>query len=124
MIYKGYLPYALSIHVPYETAMALNPTKLEPFTEAFNNEQKMLDYHMWMMGIYVQDAVMVAVEKNLAGKKSKAKYFEKPLMEQQEEKNGDNLTQEQKHNIVENLFTSLQIRKANWDLEHKKVGAE
>lgn len=115
MIYKGYLPYALTIGVPYETAMSLNPKKLEPFIEAYKNKRKLMDELMWMMGMYIEDAVMVAVEKNLAGKKAKSKYFEKPLMEMQEEQKAETLTDEQKKTMVENLFTSLEIRKYNFE---------
>lgn len=35
---------------------------------------------MWRMGLYVQSAVSVAVEHNLAGKKARSKYIEEPLL--------------------------------------------
>lgn len=43
--------------------------------------QKIKDEEMWRMGIYMQAAVSVAVEHNLAGRKAKSKYIEKPLLQ-------------------------------------------
>lgn len=77
---------------------------------------------MWNMGRYVQQAVGVAVEHNLAGKKAKSEYFEKPLSqlnkEQKEQEN--NLTEEEKMKQVEMFFAGLQIKKANFDLDKKE----
>ena len=39
-----------------------------------------IDFEMWMMGNYVLSAVQTAVSGVLAGKKSKAKYIETPLL--------------------------------------------
>lgn len=36
---------------------------------------------MWRMGLYVQSAVSTAVEHNLAGRKAKSKYIQRPLLE-------------------------------------------
>lgn len=44
-------------------------------------KQKIKDEEMWRMGIYVQAAVSVAVEHNLAGRKARSKYIEKPLLQ-------------------------------------------
>lgn len=35
---------------------------------------------MWYMGMYVQNAVGVAVEHCLAGRKAKLKYLQRPIM--------------------------------------------
>ena len=42
--------------------------------------EEQLDYHMWLMGLYVTNAVGVAVSNALNGKKSKAKYLKEPIM--------------------------------------------
>lgn len=39
---------------------------------------------MWYMGMYVQNAVGVAVEHCLAGRKAKSKYMQKPIMHEEE----------------------------------------
>ena len=43
--------------------------------------EEQLDYHMWLMGMYVTNAVGVAVSNALNGKKSKAKYLKEPIMQ-------------------------------------------
>lgn len=48
-------------------------------------QQKRTDHMMWQMGAYVTNAVSVAVSNALNGKKSKAKYLEKPFTQMAEE---------------------------------------
>lgn len=74
----------------------------------------MLDEEMWCMGTYIHSAVLSAVEKNLAGKKSKANYVEKPFM-QEEEINTDR-AKEENMKKVKAVFQSLEIMKANFEL--------
>lgn len=42
-------------------------------------QEEQLDYNMWLMGMYVVNAVGVAVSNALNGKKSKAKYLSEPI---------------------------------------------
>lgn len=42
--------------------------------------QERLDYEMWLMGMYVTNAVGVAVSNALNGRKSKAKYLKEPIL--------------------------------------------
>ena len=42
--------------------------------------QERVDYEMWMMGMYITNAVGVAVSNALNGKKSKAKYLKEPIL--------------------------------------------
>lgn len=115
----------LAMDIPYETAMHLNPNKLKPFIEAYETKRKILDSQMWVMGQYILDAVLVAVEKNLAGKKAKLKYFEKPLLQDIDEKQGKKeISEEEKMQQVKNLFNALEIRKINYDLEKKHSGKD
>ncbi len=74
----------------------------------------MLDEQMWCMGAYIHSAVLSAVEKNLAGKKSKANYVEKPFM--QEEENNTDRAKEENMKKVKAVFQSLEIMKANFEL--------
>lgn len=73
---------------------------------------------MWMMGMYVQNAVSVAVEHNLAGRKAKSKYIDKPIL-QDKQITGEKkeLTHEQKMQQVHTIFAQLEARKANWELQ-------
>lgn len=42
--------------------------------------EEQLDYHMWLMGLYVTNAVSVAVSNALNGKKSRARYLSEPIL--------------------------------------------
>lgn len=57
------------------------PVDLEPYAKAYELEIQHQDSRMYMMGMYNLSAVTVAVERNLAGRKSRAKYLEKPILE-------------------------------------------
>jgi len=57
-----------------------NPFDLEPYREMGEMREEQLDYHMWLMGLYVTNAVGVAVSNALNGKKSRAKYLKEPIM--------------------------------------------
>lgn len=62
------------------------PADLEPYAKAYELEMRHQDSLMYMMGMYNLSAVTVAVERNLAGRKSRAKYLEKPIFELAKEK--------------------------------------
>ena len=55
------------------------PKELEPFVEAERIRVLKRDEDMWVMGMYVQNAVSVAVEHCLAGRKAKSQYLNSPL---------------------------------------------
>lgn len=74
---------------------------------------------MWCMGAYVRDAVLTAVEHNLAGKKAKTTYVERPYLQEKEEKEKE-LTKEEKMQQVQNLFLALEIKKSNFERNHPK----
>lgn len=102
--------------------MDSSPTELKPFIKAQQKIDKKRDEQMWSMGIYVMGAVQVAIERNLSGKKSKAKYFEKPLL--QESASSDNLekeliTEEEKRTERDKLLLTLQIMQSNFELKKK-----
>lgn len=69
---------------------------------------------MWVMGMYVQNAVAVAVEHCLAGKKAKSKYLEKPLREEQEKE--ENLSEKELQQMREQFVAKLMIMKTNFEL--------
>ena len=65
------------------------------------------------MGIYVQNAVSVAIERNFAGKKVKSKYLEKPIMQDIEDNTG--LTQEE---IDERELRKMLFAEQQWQVMH------
>lgn len=62
---------------------------MKPYEDAFILYQQAVDRSSYSMGIYVNRAVMVAIDKCFNGKKSKLEYFEEPLLRD------INLTQEE-----------------------------
>ena len=75
MVSKG---YGLTVSEIDESC----PTDLQPYAEANMLERKHRDVEAWMQwGSYGLSAVGVAIERNLAGKKSRAKYIEHPVLD-------------------------------------------
>ncbi len=58
------------------------PKELEPYRKMDELNEKRIDYHNWMLGQYILSAVSTAVSGVLAGKKSKAKYIETPILQE------------------------------------------
>ena len=73
------------------------------------------------MGMYNMSAVSVAIGKALSGRKSKAKYMDKPMLEKVSEsrkEEEENLTEEQKDMERQKLLTALMTWQANFELNH------
>lgn len=78
---------AFSVGIHIAEFRHLTPKKLGYCLKGLRIEQKRKDEEMWRMGLYVQSAVSTAVEHNLAGKKAKSKYIEKPILYENKEEN-------------------------------------
>lgn len=65
--------------------MDSTPAELKPYLEAEKIRQKRKDAELWQAGIYQTSATFTAVANALIGKKSKAEYLKKPLLESAEE---------------------------------------
>ena len=111
------LPYWLLVTKGYGlTPEDINwscPADLEPYSRADTLDTKQKDEMMWFMGVYVQSAVSVAIERNLAGKKAKSKYLEKPIMQDIEDNTG--LTQEE---IDERELRKMLFAEQQWQVMH------
>ena len=112
MVTKG---YGFSVHdidwsCPYD---------LEPYSKAHAMERKEKDslVHAWV-GSYVINALWVAIDRILNGRKSNAKYEKTPLLVKVEEQNRP-ITQEEIENQRRIFVEQLKIKKANFDLHHK-----
>lgn len=99
------------------------PADLEPYAKAYELEMQHQDSQMHIMGMYNLSAMTVAVERNLAGRKAKSKYLEKPISElakerEYREKNDrpeyDGMTEEEKQKAelerAKSYFNSLMKR--------------
>lgn len=113
------MPYALSIGIDEKTFWTLNPRKIKPYQKAHKLRLEERDAELWRMGIYVQSAVTVAVEHNLAGRKARSKYIEKPLLEDARE-HEEQLSESKRKEQVDLLFAKLNVMKANYDIDNKK----
>lgn len=77
------------------------------------------------MGMYVYDAVRAAVDNVLNGRKSQAKYMDKPLLEQYKEaKQEVALTEEDEMKQVEAFFLSLETLSTNAKLAKQAKESE
>jgi hypothetical protein len=61
------------------------PVEMEPYRKMDKLRLERNDYEMWVMGMYVTNAVTVAVSNALGGRKSKAKYLDKPILSAEQE---------------------------------------
>jgi hypothetical protein len=61
------------------------PVEMEPYRKMDKLRLERNDYEMWVMGMYVTNAVTVAVSNALGGRKSKAKYLDKPILSTEQE---------------------------------------
>ena len=80
--------------VSYDEFWKLNPHILDIIQKSYLKKQKVIDRQMWMMGMYVKDAVGTVIDHALSGSKAKSKYMEKPILEELEEVN---LTEEERY---------------------------
>lgn len=104
--------------MPYDLFWHLNPKKLKPFQKAYELKRKVEDEKMWQMGMYVNQAVTVAIDHALNGKKAKSKYLEKPIIELAKDNNPDLMTEEEKLERVKLLFARLGARKSEFEREN------
>lgn len=84
MVYEEILPHYLSIGVTWERFMDSCPKELEPFDRAHKRKLQEQDFLLWLANQYTLSAVMVAVERNLHGRKSKSKYIKNPFLQENE----------------------------------------
>lgn len=73
------------------------------------------------MGMYNLNAFSVALSTALNGRKSKAKYIDKPLLEQAQTVPDEELTEEQIEQERKKLLLALQVSQANFELNKGKV---
>lgn len=90
--------------------------------EGFSVRQKRKDEEMWIMGIYVQRAVGVAVEHCLNGRKAASEYFKVPICSKNSrirEEPEQELTEEQKKQAREQVLMQLKIMMSNFNTSKK-----
>ena len=110
----------LSIGVSEEKFWDSTPYDLEPYLESYKLKQRQWDAQAWQYNMYTMCAVQTAVATVLVGKKSKAKYLDKPFLQdiQEEQEKGENLSEAEKKRQREKLIMTLQLMQANFELNH------
>lgn len=97
------------------------PIDIECYHEAEILREKRSDRERWHMGMYNLNAFSVALSTALNGRKSKAKYIDKPLLEQAQTVPDEELTEEQIEQERQRLLLALQVSQANFELNKGKV---
>lgn len=87
------------------------PADLEPYRDAHNLEVREADNLAYAFcGNYVLSAVDVAVERNLAGRKSKSKFVDSPMLQE-----FGMSEEERKQKQIDLFVAKMEIMKANFD---------
>lgn len=110
---------AFSIGISMQEFKHLTPKKLGYCLKGYGISQKRKDEEMWRMGLYVQSAVSTAIEHNLAGKKAKSKYVERPLLENTAIKDKEMTENEIKQKRL-SFISKMSVMKANFDSTKKE----
>lgn len=111
------MPFALNIGIEYSQFWLLNPRKMKPFEKAYRMKQKQLDGQMWMMGAYVLEAVGVSMANAFSKKGRKVEYRKKPFMADLDLE-PTALSEEQKIERTNALFSMLSIMQSNFNNSH------
>jgi len=102
------------------------PHRLQTYIKAYKERANELDAIMWNMGVYVQRAVMVGVDSVLNGRKSRAKYFEKPIHMMREDSkyyDASQLSESEKQALRDKLVRNLKaMEKSHNEFVGKKKG--
>ena len=115
----------LALDMSEDLFWTLNPKRLHPYIEADKMKQENRDAEMWRMGMYVQNAVAVAIDKVLNGRKSVLEYMDKPILTKYKESQGEvELTEEEQMRQVEALFMSLETLSTNSKLAKQQKESE
>ena len=93
------------------------PIEVEYVFEAQKIRKRMDDQSNWELGMYIESAVAVAVEHNLAGHKARSEYVKEPFVRKIEREQAQANSMAAYKELVARLLTW----QANWELEHGKT---
>lgn len=88
------------------------PVEVEYVFEAQKIRKRLNDQSNWELGMYIESAVAVAVEHNLAGRKARSEYVKEPFTKTVEQSETKKLKENNKL-----LMATLQTWATNWKLE-------
>lgn len=94
------------------------PADMRVYVKAHESEIGDMDMYVWSaVGTYVYSAVGTAIDNVLHGKKSHAKYMDKPILDTEQRKA---LVERDIQKQRELFVAKLETMKANWDMSHGK----
>ena len=91
--------------------------EVEYVFEAQKIRKRMDDQSNWELGMYIESAVAVAVEHNLAGHKARSEYVKEPFVRKIEREQA----QMEGEAANKKLVATLLAWQTNWELEHKNT---
>lgn len=95
-----------------------DPNDIKPYIYAQETRIKQADQVAWMQGMYFYNALQTALSQ-FAGKKN-ARYISEPILEKSDnQKKLENLSEIQKENYVNQLFTQLLVMQSNFNRSKK-----
>lgn len=98
--------------------MISEPRELKPYEKAYKLKRKIENENMWIMGNYMNIAVLSALDKSFNGGKAKIEFPDKPFNFDEVSSDNKELTDDDKQKQINQLFTKLHIMKANFELNH------
>ncbi len=117
MFEKEWFPKANAIGVSWNDFWKMNPHIIKLLMDGYMERMKQQDYINWLNGQYTLSAVVVAVA-NCFSKKSNAKYIEKPILQEMEEKSRT-LSEEELQRQRELFVAKLELMKTNFEISHQ-----
>lgn len=97
----------------------MNPHIINLLIKGHREKIKEQDYLAWLFNQYTLSAVSVAVEHNLAGRKARSKYIEKPLLQEIEKKNVS-MTEDEIQRQRELFVSKMKAMQANFEANRSK----
>lgn len=91
---------------------------LSLYDDAYMQKREMIDEMMWTNGMYTMQAIRVIVSGIFAKQgQIPEEYMEKPMLLQYRENNRE-LTEEEKQEQIQALFSNLSIMQGNFERTH------
>lgn len=97
----------------------MNPRIIRAVSDGYAKRIEQQDRMNWLNGHYLLSAVTVGVERNLAGKKSKAEYLKEPLWGKVQ-KEASPMSEKELQLQRELFVEKLKNMQSNYELSHHK----
>ena len=117
-MFEKALPYYMAIGMSPDEFWHGDSSLTAAYRDAYKLKQKNLNWQLWMQGLYIYDAVAVAVGNNLSKKGAKRLEYLKEPLEIFEKTEAEKKVEEEK--ARQKVIAQLNQWKARWDRAQKK----